>query len=879
MILRKVKNLLVGFLYLEIIFLFVLNFVFSNEFIIEIFLNLISYLINFLIIKINENLSINYFFYKKAFKKVYIDFTKKFRDLGIKNFLFNGDSILDLHKSLQKKKEKKNQSNLNKNFSMLISNTFNKNNNEIDEYRINYRNMSINKSFFNLLNLNNEQYEQNLKKLAWLPTINKNSENFDKREFLSKLIEYDQESWVEELKRDIINEQVINYEVENINKINDNISSKFKSVNNDNIENPKCKTKLTLLDILEMLKLEFDIDENNLRISDIDCNDPKNISKIIGNFKESVKKDKNTVNMKNNNLNFNYSINYNIQNNYSNSNLNLHNYNISNINFNNSNNLNSSSNALSGMKPPPVKNSFINKNSKIIKDKNILRSSTYCNRLKSNSFCKNNLIDLNRSKTINLNQEPQFQMEYNNNLTNNKIKFLKMQSDLNDIYVYIGKFITKDQIKDEEINNQEHQSHDINKYFRSVYKVFFKKITYMEKIYFELLICEDIDIINSDSKVQRVNMIDNKNENDNINGKSLDTREFAKLVHEIKTPINAILGLINDLIYKNTHLDILPNLQSINGLANYLIFLISDLTQYCNNYSYNDIEIIIDKINLCDTLNFCYDILNSLLICKNSDNFIKTTLNFKENINLLIIKSDELRIKQILLNLISNAVKFTKSGTIKVKAKIKENLNAVKISVIDNGIGIKEEDLKKLFNEREKIKETSVLNRFGSGFGLSICKTLADKLDIKLNFKSTYQIGSKFSLLIPYEKIDSGSLNILRPSINIIKSNSVEEKSSSNGITTRKNSNNYIKFSIINNSNEKTDSSSILNGYNVLSERIFEKKMTEKPSFKKKSNKENTLFMTNVDDQIIKYCDRKISTKILNLNKKPIENNFDFRKI
>ena len=303
----------------------------------------------------------------------------------------------------------------------------------------------------------------------------------------------------------------------------------------------------------------------------------------------------------------------------------------------------------------------------------------------------------------------------------------------------------------------------------------------------------------------------------------INMKDFGKVSHEIKTPLNAIIGLINELILKNKQAEIEGNLTSINSLANYLIFLITDLTQYCNNLSYEDIQIFVDKINLKDILNFSFDILNALLCCKSSDNSTKAILNFNDKLNSYVIKSDEIRIKQILLNFISNAVKFTKCGSITIDTKLKPNLQCIKVSIIDTGIGIKEKDMEKLFSENERVKEGSILNRFGSGFGLTISKSLSEKLNINLKFKSKHQEGSTFSLYIPYENKNESFINTKNtPSINIIKTH---EKSNSLDGTTRKGSNSIILLRSETNHN-KTDSSSNLHGYNVVSERLTKRKST-----------------------------------------------------
>lgn len=225
---------------------------------------------------------------------------------------------------------------------------------------------------------------------------------------------------------------------------------------------------------------------------------------------------------------------------------------------------------------------------------------------------------------------------------------------------------------------------------------------------------------------------------------------FSKVAHEFKTPLNAIIGLITEIKNNCTNNSkIFSNIDIINNLSNYLIFLITDFTQFVNQTTSVNIVIITETITLKPIAEFCFDIMNSLLICKNSNKNISTIIDFDKQLDNVQIISNEMRIKQILLNFISNSVKFTKSGFIKLKAKlkIKNKKKYIKISVQDTGVGIREEDKRKIFQEYFS-DLNSEQNKFGSGLGLSICKFLSDKLNHRLDFDSKYGEGTKFSLII-----------------------------------------------------------------------------------------------------------------------------------
>ena len=237
----------------------------------------------------------------------------------------------------------------------------------------------------------------------------------------------------------------------------------------------------------------------------------------------------------------------------------------------------------------------------------------------------------------------------------------------------------------------------------------------------------------------------------------LKEKFLAKIIHEFKTPITSIIGLIGDIEYSLKSRNIEENdithiqLNTIRNLSNYVIFLISDIITFANIKNIEQIKINSHEINLREIVNFCYDIMICLLKSSHSkEEAINPILEFQDEIHDLHIISDEFRLKQILLNLISNSVKFTKSGWIKIKCYIFAEKELVIVSVIDTGIGIKQNDQLNLLKEFYMINNDSIDNTTGSGLGLSISKNFATLMNIQFTVKSTYGIGSEFSLAIPF---------------------------------------------------------------------------------------------------------------------------------
>jgi signal transduction histidine kinase/CheY-like chemotaxis protein len=259
----------------------------------------------------------------------------------------------------------------------------------------------------------------------------------------------------------------------------------------------------------------------------------------------------------------------------------------------------------------------------------------------------------------------------------------------------------------------------------------------------------------------------------------LKEKILSKIAHEFKTPLICVISLSekikNQLKCFSSNQDLRSEIKQINDLSNYTLLLINDIAFYLNtnsksldgvlsninnskfykkptdeNTDYSRIILHREDVNIIDILRFVYRILETLLIYKGNPN-IKPLKEFQSNVFDLIINTDPLRLKQILLNLVSNAVKFTKSGYIKLSAKINtdEKFNReLVISVEDTGLGIKEEDYDKLFKDFKMIEGHQNLNTMGTGLGLSISSQLAKLLGYENKVESKYTIGTTFSITI-----------------------------------------------------------------------------------------------------------------------------------
>lgn len=217
---------------------------------------------------------------------------------------------------------------------------------------------------------------------------------------------------------------------------------------------------------------------------------------------------------------------------------------------------------------------------------------------------------------------------------------------------------------------------------------------------------------------------------------------LAVMSHELRTPLNSIIGFSElltqgDLNERDGHYveNVLTSGKHLLGLVNGILDLV--------NIETGKVELSLEKMSMPLTINECL-----LMIKPNAE---KNNIILKKEIDpeLDYIEADRQKIKQILLNLLDNAVKFNKAegGIVKVSAKKAGDM--AMISVSDTGIGIKEKDMEKLFNEFEQLDKGRSRKYGGTGLGLVISKKLVELHGGKIKIESKNGEGSTFAFLIP----------------------------------------------------------------------------------------------------------------------------------
>ncbi|MGD8926680.1 MAG: ATP-binding protein, partial [Thioalkalispiraceae bacterium] len=218
---------------------------------------------------------------------------------------------------------------------------------------------------------------------------------------------------------------------------------------------------------------------------------------------------------------------------------------------------------------------------------------------------------------------------------------------------------------------------------------------------------------------------------------------LANMSHEIRTPLTAVIGFSETALYDDQSTEQrLFALKTINKSSRHLLNLINDILDF-SKIDAGELEIEHVKMNLFQTLSE----IESIMMIQAA----KKSIDFKINYHFpipAIIESDPIRLKQILLNLCSNAIKFTEKGSVSLDVDYNVASGLLNLTVTDTGIGMTFEQTQKVFQPFKQADSSTTRKFGGTGLGLSLSKQLADLMGYHLSIRSELGKGTTFKLQI-----------------------------------------------------------------------------------------------------------------------------------
>lgn len=260
--------------------------------------------------------------------------------------------------------------------------------------------------------------------------------------------------------------------------------------------------------------------------------------------------------------------------------------------------------------------------------------------------------------------------------------------------------------------------------------------------------------ITEKKRYEEIILQESKKANDAAASKS---QFLANMSHEIRTPLNGIMGLTGLLAKGKLNLQQKKYLDAIKASSETLMVVINDILDISKIES-GKMEIKKKAFNF----SLCISQMVELMEAKAAEKNLRLESNLDNNIPEIII-GDEPRLNQLLFNIVGNGIKFTQEGSVKINAsliELKDKNAEIEINITDSGIGIPQNKLNGVFQAFQQVNGGENRTQKGTGLGLTITKKLVELMHGTISVKSTPNVGSCFTLRIPFKTGESIDKNL-----------------------------------------------------------------------------------------------------------------------
>ncbi len=230
---------------------------------------------------------------------------------------------------------------------------------------------------------------------------------------------------------------------------------------------------------------------------------------------------------------------------------------------------------------------------------------------------------------------------------------------------------------------------------------------------------------------------------------------FSSMSHEIRTPINTIIGLNEIILRGDIPEDVAENARNIQAASKMLLTLINDILDLSKIESGK-----MDIVNVSYETGALFSEIVNMIWIKAKEKGLEFKLHVDSSIPSMLC-GDEVRIKQVLINLLNNAVKYTSEGSVTLSVRCERiTLNRVRVwySVEDTGLGVKKENIPYIFNAFRRVDEEKNRHIEGTGLGLSIVQQMVELMGGEISVNSVYTKGSRFVVMLEQDIIDDKEL-------------------------------------------------------------------------------------------------------------------------